>query len=84
VATEELPEHTSMHLSLLISPYALVCDGIPTSPAPPTPGIDQDYSCRGCPRGPHPFRRQGERGNYPHYGRRANESVPVVDVRRGG
>ena len=33
VATEDLPHHTSMHLSLPISPYAIVCDGIPTSPA---------------------------------------------------
>jgi hypothetical protein len=67
VATEDLPEHASTHLSLPIGPYALVCDGIPTSPACAADSGNRPRTilAAGVLAG-HPIRRQGERGNYPH------------------
>jgi hypothetical protein len=47
-------------------------------------GIVQDYSCRGCPRGPIPFVGRVSAGTTCTNGRSTHESVPVVHLRRGG
>src|SRR5712664_215690 len=64
---------------------ARAADGMlrPALPAPGAP-IVQDYSFRGCPRGPVPFVGRVSAGTTRTNGRSTHEPVPVVYLRRGG
>jgi hypothetical protein len=58
--------------------------GCPAGAAACGARIVQDYSCRGCPRGPVPFVGRVSAGTTRTNGRSTHESVPVVHLRRRG